>query len=56
MKKIILIICSAVVIALLMPRSGMADFSVIKGSIWQDEPIKAPFDIPIYKRDRKSVV
>lgn len=49
MKKIILIICSAVVIALLMPRSGMADFSVIKGSIWQDEPIKAPFDIPIYK-------
>lgn len=32
-----------------MPRSGMADFAVTKGSTWQDEPIKAPFDIPIYK-------
>lgn len=32
-----------------MPHSGMADFSVTKGSTWQDEPIKAPFDIPIYK-------
>lgn len=49
MKKIILLILTAIAITLMMPRRGVMNVSLVSGEVWADESIIAPFDIPIQK-------
>lgn len=49
MKKILLLIASAIIITLLMPNRALLDINVHKGEVWNDATLVAPFDIPILK-------
>lgn len=49
MKKIALIILTALIITMMMPQRGLVDTSIGRGETWKQESVVAPFDIPIYK-------
>lgn len=49
MKKIILILVTAIAITLMLPMRGNLGLSIHRGETWQDAPITAPFDIPLSK-------
>ena len=49
MKRIVILLTSAILIAIMIPRRAVVDVSIQRGEIWNEESVIAPFDIPIYK-------
>ncbi len=48
-RKIVIIILSAVAIALMMPKRGMVSLQPVVGQKWTEQTIVASFDVPIQK-------
>src|SRR3954465_5322932 len=49
--RYIMLAITAVVIALLFPRSSTLEYEYELGSIWSGDTIRAPFAFPLYKDD-----
>lgn len=51
--RIVLITASIFIITSFLPRQVRFKFDFDRGSIWQYEDLKAPFDFPVYKSDQQ---
>ncbi|MEG1954795.1 MAG: HDIG domain-containing protein [Mucinivorans sp.] len=49
MKKILLVLLSAVTITVLIPHRGLVEMTASRGEVWNGATLVAPFDIPIAK-------
>lgn len=49
MKRILLLLATAIIITMLTPNRALIDLEVHKGEMWNEESKIAPFDVPIIK-------
>lgn len=52
MKKILLLIVTAILITLITPTRALIDLNVHKGEVWSEQTLIAPFDIPMFKSEQ----